>query len=318
MEKEIMNNKASNQPLVSVILPTYNRAHIVSKSLQSVLAQTYRNFEVIVIDDGSTDNTKEIITTIARKDSRVKYFKNNENKGPAGARNVGINLAKGELIAFIDDDVEWVPDKLEKQVNLLQTLPENYTVVYSGVYKIFNDKKIYFSPRDVYSKEGIVFNFFFKGMLGDTPSMLVRKSALFNVGLFDEKLPISEDRELAFRLSKKYKFEVIDEPLYISYDTPNSASKQEGAIYARALEYILEKHIDDFKKDKKALAHLYFLCGKNYILDNQKKLGLKYLKFALKTNPFKIKFLIAFITAFLNTNLFKNLLYLKRKLKIKF
>jgi len=314
----MINNKASNQPLVSVILPTYNRAHIVSKSLQSVLAQTYRNFEVIVIDDGSTDNTKEIIINIAHKDPRVKYFRNNENKGPAGARNVGINLAKGELIAFIDDDVEWFPYKLEKQVNLLQTLPEDYAVVYSGLYKIFGYKKIYFSPRDVYSKEGNVFNFFFKGMFGDPPSMLVRKSALFDVGLFDEKLPISEDRELAFRLSKKYKFEVIDEPLYISYDTPNSASKQEGAVLARTLLYILEKHIDDFKKDKKALTHLYFLCGKNYILDNQKRLGLKYLKSALKNNPFRIKFLIAFVIALLGTNLFKKIIFLKRKLKIYF
>jgi glycosyltransferase involved in cell wall biosynthesis len=318
MEKEMMNNKTSNQPLVSVILPTYNRAHIVSKALQSVLSQTYRNFEVIVIDDGSTDNTKEIITNIACKDPRVKYFRNNENKGPAGARNVGINLAKGEFIAFIDDDVEWFPHKLEKQVNLLQTLPEDYAVVYSGLYKIFGHKKIYFSPRDVYSKEGIVFSFFFKGMVGDPPSMLVRKSALFDVGLFDEKLPIGEDRELAFRLFKKYKFEVIDEPLYISYDTPNSASKQEGAICARALEYILKKYMNDFKKNKKALAHIYFLCGKNYIFDNQKRLGLKYLKSALKNNPFQIKFLIAFVIAFLGTNLFKKVVYLKRKLKIYF
>jgi glycosyltransferase involved in cell wall biosynthesis len=165
MKKEMINNKASNQPLVSVILPTYNRAHIVSKALQSVLAQTYPNFEVIVIDDGSTDNTKEIITNIACKDPRVKYFRNNENKGPAGARNVGISLAKGELIAFIDDDVEWFPNKLERQVNLLQTLPEDYAVVYSGLYKIFSNKKFYFSPRDVYSKEGTVFNFFFKECL---------------------------------------------------------------------------------------------------------------------------------------------------------
>jgi cellulose synthase/poly-beta-1,6-N-acetylglucosamine synthase-like glycosyltransferase len=155
-------------------------------------------------------------------------------------------------------------------------------------------------------------------MFGDPSSMLVRKSALFDVGLFDEKLPIAEDRELAFRLSKKYKFEVIDEPLYISYDTPNSASKQEGAIYARALEYILEKYINDFKKNKKALAYIYFLCGKNYILDNQKRLGLKYLKSALKTNPFKIKFLIAFVIAFLGTNLFKKVIFLKRKLGIYF
>jgi len=296
MEKEMMNNKTSNQPLVSVILPTYNRAHIVSKALQSVLAQTYRNFEVIVIDDGSTDNTKEIITNIACKDPRVKYFRNNENKGPAGARNVGINLAKGELIAFIDDDVEWFSDKLERQVNLLQTLPEDYAVVYSGSYKIIGaGAKRYGPSKNIYPKEGDILNSLLKRNFVDTPSMLVRKNALFDVGLFDEKLPIMVDWELAIRLSKKYKFKFINEPLYISHDTPNSVSKQKGVIRARALEYILEKHMDDFKKDKKALANFYFKCGKNYILDNQKKSALKYFKLALKNDPFRIKFLIAFI-----------------------
>jgi len=313
-----MNNRASNQPLVSVILPTYNRAYIVSKALQSVLSQTYRNFEVIVIDDGSTDNTKEIITNIACKDSRVKYFRNNENKGPAGARNVGINLAKGELIAFIDDDDEWFPNKLEKQVNLLQTLPENFAVVYSGFYKVIGAKKIYIPSKNIYPREGRILNSLLKGNFVGTPSILVRKSALLDVGLFDERLSMLEDWELAIRLSKKYQFKLIDEPLYISYDSSNSVNKQEGAVLARTLEYILEKHIDDFKKNKKTLAFIYFLCGKNYILDNQKKIGLKYLKLASKNNPFQIKFLIAFITVFLNPNLFKNLLYLKRKLKIKF
>jgi glycosyltransferase involved in cell wall biosynthesis len=296
MKKEMINNKTSNQPLVSVILPTYNRAHIVSKALQSVLSQTYRNFEVIVIDDGSTDNTKEIITTIACKDPRVKYFRNNENKGQAGALNVGINLAKGELIAFIDDDVEWFPYKLERQVNLLQTLPEDYAVVYSGSYKIIGTgTKRYGPSKNIYPKEGDILNSLLKRNFVDTPSMLVRKNALFDVGLFDEKLPIMIDWELAIRLSKKYKFKFINEPLYISYDTPNSLSKQKGVIRARALEYILEKHMDDFKKDKKALANFYFKCGKNYILDNQKKSALKYFKLALKNDPFRIKFLIAFI-----------------------
>jgi len=313
-----MSNKASNQPLVSVILPTYNRAHIVSKSLQSVLAQTYRNFEVIVIDDSSTDNTKEIITNIACKDSRVKYFRNNENKGPSGVRNVGIKLSIGEFIAFQDDDVEWYPHKLEKQVNLLKMLPENFGVVYSGFYKLIKKEKIYIPENYIFPKEGNIHNSLLKGNFVDTPSILARKSALLDVGFFDEKLPMWVDWELVIRLSKKYLFKLIDEPLYISYDTPNSVSKQNSTILTHTIKYILEKHFTDFKKDKKTLANWYFNCGRNYILDTQKKLGLKYLKFALNNNPFQIKFLIAFITAFLNVKLFKNLIYLKKKIKTKF
>jgi glycosyltransferase involved in cell wall biosynthesis len=265
-----MNNKAFNQPLVSVILPTYNRAHIISKSVQSVLTQTYHNFEVIVIDDGSTDNTKEIIMNIACKDSRLKYFRNDENKGPSVTRNVGINLARGELIAFADDDDEWFSDKLEKQVNLLQTLPEDFAVVYSGFYKVIGTEKIYIPPKNIYPKEGSILNSLLKRNFVGTPSILVRKSALLDVGLFDEKLLMFEDWELVIRLSKKYQFKLIDEPLFISYDSPNSVNKQKGAIFAYTIEYILEKHFTDFEKDKEALSNWYFEAGRHYILNNQK------------------------------------------------
>jgi glycosyltransferase involved in cell wall biosynthesis len=300
-----MNNKAFNQPLVSVILTTYNRAHIVSKSLQSVLTQTYRNFEVIVIDDNSTDNTKEIITNIAYKDSRVKYFRNNENKGLAGARNVGINLAKGEFIAFADDD-EWFPNKLEKQVNLLQTLPENFAVAYSGFYKVIGTEKIYIPPKNIYPKEGSILSSLLKGNFVGTPSILVRKSALLDVGLFDEKLLMFEDWELVIRLSKKYQFKLIDEPLFISYDSPNSVNKQKGVIFAHTVEYILEKHFADFEKDKEALSNWYFEVGRHYILNNQKKLGLKYLKLALKNDPYNKSKKDALILEFLIQELSKN------------
>jgi glycosyltransferase involved in cell wall biosynthesis len=301
-----MNNKAFHQPLVSVILTTYNRAHIVSKSLQSVLTQTYRNFEAIVIDDNSTDNTKEIITNIACKDSRVKYFRNNENKGPAGARNVGINLAKGEFIAFADDDDEWFPNKLEKQVNLLQTLPENFAVVYSGFYKIIGTEKTYIPPKNIYPKEGSILSSLLKGNFVGTPSILVRKSALLDVGLFDEKLLMFEDWELVIRLSKKYQFKLIDEPLFISYDSPNSVNKQKGVIFAHTVEYILEKHFADFEKDKEALSNWYFEVGRHYILNNQKKLGLKYLKLALKNEPYNKSKKDALILEFLVQELSKN------------
>jgi glycosyltransferase involved in cell wall biosynthesis len=301
-----MSNKAFNQPLVSVILPTYNRAHIIIKSVQSVLTQTYHNFEVIVIDDGSTDNTKEIIMNIACKDSRLKYFRNDENKGPSVTRNVGINLARGELIAFADDDDEWFSDKLEKQVNLLQTLPEDFAVVYSGFYKVIGTEKIYIPPKNIYPKEGSILNSLLKGNFVGTPSILVRKSALLDIGLFDEKLLMFEDWELVIRLSKKYQFKLIDEPLFISYDSPNSVNKQKGTIFAHTIEYILEKHFADFEKDKEALSNWYFEVGRHYILNNQKKLGLKYLKLALKNDPYNKSKKDALILEFLIQELSKN------------
>ena len=97
---------------VSAIIPTYNRANIVIRAIQSVLNQTYQNFELLVIDDGSQDNTEEIVTGI--HDNRIKYIRHEKNKGVAAARNTGIEAAKGEFIAFLDSDDEWLPNKLKR------------------------------------------------------------------------------------------------------------------------------------------------------------------------------------------------------------
>ena len=105
-----------NYPLVSVIIPVFNRKHLIQRSIYSVLNQTYKNLEVLVIDDASTDKTKEKVLEI--KDSRLKYFRNEKNLGPSGSRNKGIKLSSGELIAFQDSDDEWINNKLEKQINL--------------------------------------------------------------------------------------------------------------------------------------------------------------------------------------------------------
>jgi len=112
-------------PTVSVIIPTYNRAHLVGRSIQSVINQTYQDFEIIVVDDGSTDNTEDIIKEFQKKDKRIKHIKHNKNKGGSAARNTGIRAARGEYIAFLDSDDEWMPTKLEKQTSYFNHLEFN-------------------------------------------------------------------------------------------------------------------------------------------------------------------------------------------------
>ena len=118
-------------PKVSIILPTYNRAYIIEKGINSLLNQTYQDFEIIIVDDGSTDNTEEIIKKLQEKDKRIKYIKLKTNKGAATARNIGIKAARGEYIAFQDSDDEWMHEKLEKQVKVLDTSSKE-VVVYTG------------------------------------------------------------------------------------------------------------------------------------------------------------------------------------------
>lgn len=102
--------------MVSVVIPTYNRAHVLNRAIRSVLGQTYQHFEIIVVDDGSTDNTEQVVKAIA--DDRVRYIRHETNKGTAAAaRNTGIRQACGEFIGFVDSDDEWLPGKLQKQVD---------------------------------------------------------------------------------------------------------------------------------------------------------------------------------------------------------
>lgn len=118
------------RPTVSVILPTYNRAHLLERAIQSVLDQTYPDFEIIVVDDASIDNTVNIIKGIINE--RIRYIRHEKNKGAAAARNTGIKLAKGKYIAFQDSDDEWLRDKLEKQIKIFETVSPEVGVVYTS------------------------------------------------------------------------------------------------------------------------------------------------------------------------------------------
>ncbi len=118
-----------DSPLVSVIVPTYNRADLVRRAVDSILLQTHRNVEVLVIDDGSTDQTLEVLKEAQARDSRVQPLRNNSPKGCAGARNTGLQQARGEYIAFLDDDDEFLPEKIQTQVEFLQRHPQAGVVV---------------------------------------------------------------------------------------------------------------------------------------------------------------------------------------------
>ena len=115
---------------VSVVIPSYNRAHLVKRAIDSVLNQTYREFEVIVVDDASTDGTAEIVKGLA--DQRVRYVKHQANRGVSESRNTGIKAAKGHLIGFLDSDDEWLPHKLRKQIDRFNELPSDTGVVYGA------------------------------------------------------------------------------------------------------------------------------------------------------------------------------------------
>ncbi len=283
-------------PTVSVIIPTYNRAYLVGRSIQSVLNQTYQDFELIVVDDASTDGTEDVVRSF--NDKRIRYLKHDKNKGGAAARNTGIIAARGEYIAFQDSDDEWVPEKLEKQMKAMKTVSPVVGVVYTGFYRLQGDKKTYIPSSKVIKKEGDILSSLIKKNFVTTQAMVVKRECLEKAGLFDEDLPRFQDWELCIRISKHYHFKLIDEPLVILYHQPVSIStNQKALIEARKL--ILHKHFDIIKKDRKTLANHYLKIAHLLFSAGTISDGRSYYVRAFQTYPLNLKAVCAVLISLL-------------------
>lgn len=209
--------------MVSVIIPTYNRAKTIMNSVNSVLNQSYKDIELIVVDDCSVDDTEGVIAAV--NDCRVKYIRTEVNGGAGTARNVGIRAAASELIAFQDSDDCWKPNKLEEQVKLINNHSE-YGLVYTQmVCKYVDDERSdsYIPNETVADSEcsGYILKALLKRNYISTPTMLIRRSVLEDVGYFDESFKCLEDWELVLRIASKYQIGYVDKPLHI-YKVANS------------------------------------------------------------------------------------------------
>ena len=307
-----MPEMVNEKPTVSVIIPTYNRAHLIGRAIKSILNQTYQDFELIVVDDCSFDNTEEVVKSF--KDERIRYIKHDENRGADAARNTGIKVARGEYIAFQDSDDEWLPEKLEKQMKAFETAPPEVGVVYTGFLRIENDKKIYIPSSWVKHKEGNIHNELLKGNFITTQSIVVRKKCFEKTGMFDERLPRLQDWELVIRLSKYYDFKCVDEPLMISYYTSDSISANQNALIT-AKKLILRKHYEEFKKNKKILSSYQCSIGNLLCQSGDMCQGKSYLIKAVKTYPLNIKVLLATFLSFLGQNMYNKIAKVHRKIK---
>jgi len=274
-----------SSPTVSVILPTYNRAHLIGRAIQSVLSQTYQDFELIIVDDGSTDNTKEIVKSF--NNVRIKYIKHAKNKGGSAARNTGIRAARGEYIAFQDSDDEWLPEKLEKQTAILINASPKVGIVYSDMWRIAEKRKSYWhSPTITY---GILINprtSDYQVMNIGIQSTLIKRECFDKVGFFDEELPRFIDLELFIRLLKQYHFLHIKEPMVKYYATGGISSNFAALSTARKL--LLENYFEDIKDDRKFLANQYFYIGIGLCSAGELKQGKSYFLKAIKTYPLSI------------------------------
>ncbi|HHX66899.1 MAG TPA: glycosyltransferase family 2 protein [Gallicola sp.] len=207
--------------LISAVITTYKRPpKMVNRAVESVINQTYRNLEIIVVDDSPDDfkerkTVEEMILSIKEKDKRIRYIKHTENKGACAARNTGIKNSHGNFIAFLDDDDEWLPAKIEKQLKLFKE-PE-VGLVYCRSFTIdelYGVTKI----RKVKFYKGYVFDQLFRtNFIGSTSFPLIKKECFQDCGMFDTSLKSCQDFELWLRIVKKYKVDYVDEPLVNYY-----------------------------------------------------------------------------------------------------
>lgn len=266
-------------PKVSVIIPTYNRSEYICESIDSVLAQTYKDYEIIVIDDGSTDNTGEVLKKYGTK---IKYLYQ-ENKGVGAARNLGIRNSNGEYIGLLDDDDIWLSDKLDIQVRILD---ENTDLAFvcSGAYFIDTVGRVIRFWESHRHNE--TFKNLYEGNFVLNLTVLMRKSCFDKVGGYDEKLLVAQDYDLWLRLANNYKFKyIINCPLAKYRIHENNISNNLGSLFSNRITIYNKK---DFLKSigslksKIRLAKEYLEAAEySYTINNFHKAIIYYIKSVL-------------------------------------
>jgi glycosyltransferase involved in cell wall biosynthesis len=233
--------ESQRMPRVSVVIPTYNSAASLREAIESVLGQTYLDFEVIVIDDGSTDDTERVVRSFG---DRVCYV-SQRNSGAGAARNQGIRTSRGSYVAFLDSDDLWVPSKLEDQIPLLDRDPE-IGLVYSDwavVAEQGEDVPSYL--RNLPAASGYVFDGLVQCGFILTSGTVVRRSCLDEVGYFDETLSIAQDYDLWLRICYRWKVELVNKPLAIKRNRDGNLSSNLPKTAAERI-MLFEKALRNF------------------------------------------------------------------------
>ena len=282
---------------VSIIIPTFNRENLIRKAIDSVFLQDYQNFEILVIDDCSTDKTGDVIKSY--QDNRIIYIKNKKNYGAAKSRNIGISKATGDFISFLDSDDEWLPEKLISELRLFEQYPDCIAVSFNQIFingknnKIIKKKPLLKGAID--DKKFVNQTEFLRGNALTTNDFTIRKKALTKINGFDEGLAARQDWDIWIRIAEvglvlqsniKMTKKFIFHGQQISL---NLEKKADGTIA------ILNKYKHLFLKDETALFRIYLSIALLYIFDNQTVKAKNILQSGIKEIKNKSKRLILLV-----------------------
>lgn len=284
-------NKYNEQvlPRVSIIIPTYNRADFLPESVGSVLAQTFRNFEILIVDDGSTDNTREILKSYL-SDVRIKYFYQ-ENQGQSVARNLALKHARGEFICFLDSDNAWFPEKLSEQLSIMDSHPE-IDIVYGDAVTIdeFGNE---ISRQNMKRYSGLIAKYMVKDNIVSMNTTMARYRCFVELGGMSGKRRVADDYDLWLRFSSRFVFH--HEPRFwakyrvmrdqISSDKRRRFLVNEEIITDFRREYpdaLSEKEFDD------GFAHFYARKARYFAGLGERRHAFRVMLSALKHAPMNL------------------------------
>ncbi|WP_256301096.1 glycosyltransferase family 2 protein [Haloarchaeobius salinus] len=267
----------AENPTVTAVVRTYERPDLVQRAIDSVLAQTYDDYELLVVDDHSEDRTPEVVEPYTEEHDHVRYIRHEENKGPGPTFNTALQVAEGEYIAYLDDDDEWLPEKLEAQVDRMETAGEEYGLCTGVVEHVDMDTGETFKTFRPTCEGDVYMDLLRHGsgsVLGMPSAIMLRMSAMDDVGEFDD-LPRGSGQDLYRRLTKEYKVTHVDVPClryYVHDDritTHASTEDVQKDIYAR--ETKLERFGDDFRTIPEGYARELETLGSLYLYVGEKE-----------------------------------------------
>jgi len=306
---------------ISVVLPTFNRANLVSRAIKSVLAQSHKHLELIIIDDGSDDHTKEVVDSFT--DPRIRYMHHGKNRGGAAARNTGIKAATGDYIAFLDSDDEWFPQKLEKQLAMFRGGNSKLGAVGSGrQIRQRKDRGYYFKEIIPRGEFGCIYRKLLTGHArpgglpastsswpGGTPSIMIKTECFQKVGLFDESLMAAQEYDLYIRLARHYHFDAVREPLLVVHLDTEHRISTDVIAQINGRKAFLEKYSRELPRLSRLKGYFNYVIGTLLLRQDEVDEGRKHLLRALVSYPFRLKYWVNFafsFTPFQNYHQFKN------------
>jgi glycosyltransferase involved in cell wall biosynthesis len=313
---------------VSVIIPTHNRAKYLIEAIKSVLDQTFKDFELILVDDGSTDNTRDIIENF--RDNRIRYIYQ-DNGGVSSARNTGIKAADGEYIAFLDSDDTWLPENLELKVKLLDSRPD-LGLVCSDAYvvdngtgttprRFWNKTRFKYSGSPEQAAKSPLKDLLYRNCFIMPQATIIPSKVFTTIGYFDESLPTSEDWDLFVRIVQRFPIEIINVPLLKIRRHNTSLSRNMEKVYLgtwTAINKLINSGTvtrSEIKILKQRLALENCRYGRLALLYGKKKYSRKVLFAGIKLDPWNFKLYIYLILTFPAIGAIQGLISRKKQLK---